>query len=301
MTKVLITGGTGLVGEHLQKVFLAEGYKVVILSRTNKKSEIENLSYAHWNVPHQKIDVAAVCSADHIIHLAGTNIGEGRWTQKQKKSIVDSRVDTAAFIFKTLKENKHQVKTFISASGADCYGVKTTSLVHKESDDFGTDFLADVCQKWEKAAENFVELGIRTVYLRTGLVCATSGSALQKMATPIRMGFGSALGTGKQIMSLIHIEDLCNLYLHALKSDRVQGAYNAVSVNSTNLQVTKQMASILHRPLFMPKVPAFVLNNLFGEMATILLEGSAVDNTKIKSTGFSFKHQDLKTILENTI
>lgn len=299
--KVLITGGTGLVGKHLQDVFLAQNYEVVILSRTKKTSLVKGLTYAVWDVEHHQIDVDAVCNVDHIIHLAGANIGEGRWTDKQKQIIVDSRVKTADLIFKTLKENKHQVKTFVSASGADCYGIKTTEIVYKESDDFGTDFLAKVCEQWEQAAHQFKKLGIRTVCLRTGVVCASSDSALQKMTLPIKMGFGSALGTGKQVMSLIHIKDLCNLYLHALNNVEIQGDYNSVAVNNTNSEVTKQIAALLNKPLFMPKVPAFMLRLIFGEMADILLEGSAIDNSKIKKTGFGFKYPSLEGILEDVL
>lgn len=299
--KVLITGGTGLVGKHLKEMFLAQNDEVVILSRTKKKSSIKGLSYAVWDVANDQIDVEAVCSVDHIIHLAGANIGEGRWTTKQKQIIIDSRVKTADLIFKTLKENKHQVKTFVSASGADCYGLKTTENIYKESDAFGSDFLAKVCELWEQAAHQFKTLGIRTVYLRTGVVCADKDSALQKMVQPISLGFGSALGSGKQVMSLIHIQDLCNMYLHVINNVELQGAYNAVAVNKTYHEVTKEIAKILKKPLFMPKVPAFMLKLLFGEMASIILEGSTVDNTKIKETSFDFKYDSLKAIMKDVL
>ncbi|ANW97268.1 hypothetical protein AXE80_13630 [Wenyingzhuangia fucanilytica] len=295
--KVLITGGTGLVGGSLSEVLLAQNMEVIIMSRSIKKSETKGLSYAHWDIDKETIETDAVCSADHIIHLAGANIGDKRWTSKQKEIMIDSRVKTANLLFKTLKENNHKVKTFISASGADCYGLETTDKYYQETDSFGNDFLAKVCKKWEAAANQFSDLGIRTVCLRTGVVFASHNSALQKMAFPIQLGFGSAIGSGEQIMSIIHLKDLCNMYIYALNNLELQGSYNAVAVNNTNKEVTKKIASVLRKPLFMPKVPAFMLKLIFGEMATILLKGSAVDNAKIKSTGFKFSYPTLQEIL----
>ncbi|MDO3693986.1 TIGR01777 family oxidoreductase [Wenyingzhuangia sp. chi5] len=299
--KILITGGTGLVGSFLTELLLSNNMEVIVLSRSVKESKVKGLSYAVWDVAQETIDVAAICGVDHIIHLAGANIGDKRWTDKQKNLIIDSRVKTADLIYKTLKENKHQVKTFVSASGADCYGIKTTNNIYKESDNFGTDFLAKVCDAWENAANQFNHLGIRTVCLRTGVVCASKDSALQKMILPIKLCFGSPLGLGKQVMSLIHIYDLCNMYLHAINNVELQGAYNAVAVNKTNEEVTKKVAKILNKPLFMPKVPAFMLRLFFGEMASIILEGSAVDNTKIKATGFEFKYASLESVLKEAL
>ena len=299
--KVLITGGTGLVGSFLTDLLLSNNMEVMVLSRSEKESKVKGLSYAVWDVSKETIDVAAVCSVDHIIHLAGANIGDKRWTANQKKLIIDSRVKTADLIYKTLKENKHQVKTFVSASGADCYGLETTNNCYEETADFGDDFLAKVCVAWENAANQFNHLGIRTVCFRTGVVCASKDSALQKMIKPITLGFGSPLGSGKQVMSLIHIQDLCNMYLHAIDNDDLQGAYNAVAVNNTNEEVTQKVAKILHKPLFMPKVPAFMLRLFLGEMASIILEGSAVDNTKIKATGFEFKYASLESVLKDVL
>lgn len=299
--RVLITGGTGLIGGYLQKQLLSLNAEVIVLSRTRKKSTVKGLTYAFWNIEQQIIDVEAVCRATHIVHLAGANIADGRWTAQQKQIIIDSRTQTADLIFETLKNNKHQVESIVSASGADCYGLKTTPKVFKETDSFGDDFLAEVCNLWEKSVFKFETLGIRTIYLRTGVVIAKQDSALQKMAMPIRLGIGSALGSGKQIMSYIHIKDLCSMYVKALEDVTMKGAYNAISGNHTNAEVTKAIARQLKKPLFFPKVPSFVLKLIFGEMAAILLEGSAIDNTKIKNTGFQFEYQHLEDILQDTL
>lgn len=301
MKRVLITGGTGLIGKFLQEVLLKDGYEVVILSRAKKKSSLQGLSYALWNVDDSKIDVDTVCEVDHIVHLAGANIADKRWSDKQKQTIIDSRVKTANLIFETLKQNKHQVKSFISASGSDYYGLATSNRNYQEEDEVGADFLANVCDVWEKAANQFDQIGVRTVCLRTGVVFAKKDSALQKMVLPVRLGLGSAIGTGKQIMSLIHVKDLCMAYKHVIENVNLTGAYNAVAINKTNKEVTKEMAIVLKKPFFMPKVPAFVLKLMFGEMSIILLKGNAVNNAKLKSTSFVFEYPTLTKILEDTV
>jgi len=299
--KIAITGGTGLVGLQLKDALLSLGFDVLILSRKKRTSTTKGLSYALWNVDKGMLDVDAICSVDHIIHLAGANIAEARWTKKQKEIIINSRVKSADLIFRTLKENKHNVVTFVSASGSNSYGVETTSNIYKESDDFGTDFLGTVCEQWEKSAHQFTELGIRTVCLRTGVVFAKDNSALQKMAMPIRLGIGSPIGSGKQILPFIHIEDLCRMYIAAIQNSEFSGAYNAVASNDTNKDVTLGIAKQLKKSILLPNVPSFVLKIIFGEMASILLEGSKVDISKIKETGFQFNYPTLDTILKDVL
>lgn len=299
--KVLITGGTGLIGRSLQKELLAQNIEVVVLSRIPRVSKIKGLSYALWNIEEDKIDVNTICNVNHIVHLAGASLAEKRWTKKQQQNIIESRVKGANLIFKVLSENKHQVTSFISASGADCYGLKVTDKVYTETDVFGDDFLAKVCRLWEKSAFQFNAIGIRTVCLRTGIVFAKEQSALQKMIGSIKLGIGSPLGSGEQIMSFIHIEDLCKMYVKAITDSKMEGAYNAVADNKTNKVVTKAIAKKLKKPCFFPNVPAFVLKLVFGKMASILLEGSAADNTKIKQSGFQFQFQSLEEILENVL
>ncbi|MGY5352196.1 TIGR01777 family oxidoreductase [Wenyingzhuangia sp. IMCC45533] len=298
--KIVITGGTGLIGTHLQDKLISKGYEITIFSRNKKSSDKKGLSYAQWDIDKGLIDVNAVCSADYIIHLAGANIADKRWSDQQKKIIIDSRVQTANLLFKTLKENNHCVKGFVSASGADCYGLETTDKVYKETDAYGDDFLAEVCKHWEKSALQFNTIGIPTTCLRTGVVFAKEKSALQKIVTPIKIGVGSPLGSGQQIMSYIHVEDLCDMYIHIIEN-QISGIYNAVAANDSNAQVTKNIAKILNAPLFMPNVPSFILKLLFGEMSLILLEGSAVDNSKIKETGFKFRHPNSSAILNYTL
>lgn len=299
--KVVITGGTGLIGRELQKKISDLGFQVVILSRKPQVSDIQGVSYALWDVEKGEIDKETVCNADYIIHLAGANIADKKWTNTQKKVIIDSRVKSADLIFKILKENKHQVKGFISASGISYYGTVTTDKVFIESDALGKDFLATVCDVWEKSTLQFQKIGIRTVCLRTGVVFAKEGSALQKMAKPVKIGIGSAIGSGKQIMPLIHIKDMAQLYVEAITNNNWNGIYNAVATSNTNKNVTEKIAKFLNKNLWLPNVPAFILKIIFGEMAIILLQGSAISNQKIKDLGFEFQYPSLEAILADTL
>ncbi len=297
---ILITGGTGLIGSYLQKELLSKGHQIIVLSRSKRQRKVAGITYSQWDVDKKLIDTNLVCTADYIIHLVGASIAAKRWSDAQKKIIINSRVKSTELLFKTLKENSHNVKGIVSASGSDSYGLQTTDNVYKETDHYGNDFLAKVCNAWENAVLQFDSIGVNTTCLRTGVVFAAKNSALQKMMTPIKMGIGSPIGSGKQILSYIHIKDLCNLYIHVVENNIV-GVYNAVAANDTNEKITKKIAALLKVPLFMPNVPSFVFKLLFGEMATILLEGSAVDNAKIKQTGFVFKYPDLDSVLNDVI
>lgn len=299
--KVLITGGTGLIGRALQKELLSLNYEVVVLSRRQKSTDTKGLSYAVWDVENELIDTEMLCSVNHIIHLAGANVGDKRWSKKQKKIIIESRVKTANLIYKTLKENSHQVKSFISASGISYYGTVTTDKTFIESDGLGADFLAKVCNVWEQSANQFKTIGIRAVSLRTGVVFAKEGSALQKMAQPIKMGIGSPVGSGKQIMPIIHLEDIVKMYVAAVTNPKWEGVYNAVACSNTNKQVTIRIADVLDKPLWFPNVPSFMLKLIFGEMAIILLEGSAISNQKVKDLGFEFSYPTLEKIIDASL
>ncbi|WP_010135524.1 TIGR01777 family oxidoreductase [Ochrovirga pacifica] len=299
--KVLITGGTGLIGKQLQKMLLDQQIEVVVLSRSKQKSTREGLRFSVWDVDNEIIDVATVCNVDHIIHLAGANIADKRWTDTQKKIIVESRVAGANLIYKTLENNPNTVKSFISASGSNYYGTKTTDNYYQEIDAAGDDFLAQVCVVWEQAALQFQNIGLRTVCIRTGVVFAGNHSALQKMSLPIKYGVGAPLGSGSQILPVIHLHDLCALYVQAVLDSNYFGAYNAVADNKTNTEVTKEIAKQLSKPLWLPNVPAFVLKLMFGEMADLLLKGSAINPQKLNSQGFRFKYPTLTSILKDVL
>jgi uncharacterized protein (TIGR01777 family) len=298
METVLITGGSGLIGQALSELLVQNGYSVRHLSRTVGGKE--KYPTFRWDLSTNDLDAKALENVDHIIHLAGENVGEGRWTKERKKNILSSRVNTINLLQHHLKSN--QLKSFISASGISYYGTKTTETIFNEQDPKGTDFLADISVQWEKKAFEMSSNANRVVALRTGVVLSRAGGALEKLKKPIKMGFGSALGTGAQYMPWIHIDDLCQLYLTALENDNYHGIYNAVSSqHTTNLAMTQAVAKTIGKKLWAPKVPAFALKLLFGEMSQIILEGSRIDNSKIKGMGFSLQFDDLENALKDLL
>lgn len=295
---ILITGAGGLIAHELSKK-LEKDFTVRFLTRKKKHSnEFE------WNIKNKTIDDAAFEGVSHIIHLAGANISEKRWTDERKKELISSRVESADLIVKTLQEKKIRLKSFISASGINYYGTKTTDTIFTENNQPGNDFLSEVVVLWESAADQFKEqnLAERVVKIRTAVVLSEKDGALKKMLPPIRMGIGAPLGTGKQYMPWIHIEDICTIYEFALKNDTMDGAFNAVSPqHTTNENLTKKIAEVLKKPLFMPNIPGFVLKLIFGELADALLEGSRASAEKIQNAGFQFKFPDLKKALEHLL
>jgi uncharacterized protein (TIGR01777 family) len=295
---VLITGANGLVAQELSKR-LEKEYSVRFLTRKKKNSnEFE------WDIKNESVDETAFENVSHIIHLAGANISEKRWTDERKKELISSRVDSANLILKTLQKNNIKLKSFISASGINYYGTKTTEKIFTEKDDPGNDFLSEVVVLWERAADDFKEQNIaeRVVKIRTAVVLSEKDGALKKMIPTIKMGIGSPLGTGKQYMPWIHIKDICSIYEFALKNSELDGAFNATSPeHTTNENLTKKIAEVLKKPLFMPNVPSFVLKLLFGELANALLEGSRASSEKIQKEGFKFEFPVLKGALEDLL
>lgn len=296
MATVLITGGTGLIGTHLCSVLKEKGYKVALLSRSgNAASDIP--TYA-WDLEKGEIDKEAIETADYIIHLAGVNISDKRWTPKQKQLIIDSRVKTAKLIFDKIKENTNVLKAFISASAIGYYGTSSLDIIFKESDPPDSGFLGNTCAQWERVVDRFKELGVRTVKLRTGVVLTKQGGVMAKMTEPVKLGIGSALGNGKQYIPWVHIDDLCNIYIKAIEDTQMNGAYNAVAPDhKTNAEFTHTLAHVLKKPFWFPNVPSMMLRIIFGKMSAILLRGNRVSADKIIASGYKFQFPDLENAL----
>lgn len=297
MARVLITGGTGLIGKHLSQRLQERAYEVAILSRARKKEE--QIPTYYWDIDKSEVDKEAIANADFIIHLSGTSIGEKRWTTKRKQQIVDSRIRSGQLIFGELRKQNKKLRAFISASAIGYYGAITSIKVFSESDPPGDDFLAQTCIDWEDAADRFNDLGIRTVKIRTGVVLTNRGGALAKMLFPIKAGFGAAIGSGKQYLPWIHIDDLCDIYIKAIEDVQMNGAYNAVAPEHlTNKEFTQSLAHILKRALWLPNIPAFVMKLIFGKMSVILLKGSRISSKKIQAAGYTFLFPTLDDALE---
>ena len=300
MKNVLITGGTGLVGKHLSEKLKQNGYRVSILSRKSDKNK--DIPVYAWDVEKNILEKDALEKADYIIHLAGANIGESRWTDGRKQLIIDSRVKSGNLIFEEVKKNKIQLKAFISASAVGYYGAITSEKIFKESDPPCNDFLGETCRLWEQTADQFENVGIRTVKIRSGIVLAKEEGALPKMMVPVKMAIGSAIGDGKQYIPWIHIDDICNIYLKALEDETMRGAYNAAAPDhKTNKEFTKTLATVLNVPFWFPAVPAFTLKIMFGKMSEMLLKGSRVSADKIIAAGFQFRFPELESALKNIL
>ena len=296
MKTILITGGTGLIGSKLSKLLISKGYQVRHLSRNPVNSESINAYY--WDLNKRTIDTKAFDGIDAIIHLAGAGIADEKWSPKRKEAIVNSRVDSTQLLFDYASKMQNPIQTFIAASATGIYPNHPTTL-YGENGPFANDFLGKCCTLWEDKIDRFESIGIRTVKLRTGIVLAKSGGALPKMANPIKFGLGSAIGDGEQWMSWIDEDDLVNMYLFALENKFLKGAYNAVSPEPCNNKVfTKTIAKTLHRWILLPKIPAFFIKLLLGEMSIIVLGSTKVSAEKILTAGFKFKFGNLFNSLD---
>ncbi len=288
--KIIVTGGSGYIGKALiYKLSENLNYETASLSRNpgDRKAFF-------WDPANEEIDIKAVEFADHIIHLAGENIGQKRWTEQQKKSIIESRTKSTRLLFDSFKKIGKAPKSIVSASATGYYGAITSDKIFEESDKHHNDFLGTTCKAWEDEVDRFEQLGTRVVKIRTGLVIGKNSKAIKKMMLPINMGLGSPLGTGKQYMPWIQIDDLFSIYIKALTDENMIGAYNAVAPEHlTNKEFMQIIAKKAGRPFFMPAIPEFVLNILLGEMASIITKGSRVSASKVKLAGFDFEHTNL--------
>lgn len=298
--RILITGGSGLVGQQLTNKLFEQGYQVGWLTRSAK--EIEQVDTYMWDIDKGEIDTNAVASADYIIHLAGEGIADKRWNKNQKSKILDSRVESARLLKQAIVDTGHKPKAFISASGIGYYGYDNGGVWLKENSRFGDDFVAKVVKEWESAADEIGSLGIRTVKLRTGIVLSEKGGALSKMIPPVKWGVGAPLGSGDQYMSWIHIDDMCDMYIKAIQNNEMSGVYNAVTEHPvTNDEFSRTLAKVLGKPYFMPAVPAFVLKLMLGEMASLVLGSGRISAEKVMSSGFQFSHTDLHEALSDLL
>ncbi|MFH0759477.1 MAG: TIGR01777 family oxidoreductase [Bacteroidota bacterium] len=300
MAKVLVTGGTGLVGKHLCRRLLEDGYEVVNLSR--RKSPGNEIPSYLWDLEKRTIDPEAVLSADYIVHLAGTNIGGKRWTNKRRQQILDSRVASGEIIYHQVKTQNKQPMAYITASAVGYYGAVSAAEPFEETSAPSDDFLGRTCSAWEHVADKFSDLGVRSVKIRTGIVLSKDGGALSKLSLPVRLGLGAALGDGNQYLPWIHIDDLCSIYLQAIENTNMHGPYNAVAPEQvTNKEFTRKMARIIKKPLWLPNIPTTALRLILGDMSQMLVYGSKISSEKIVSSGYQFQYPDLGSALENCL
>jgi hypothetical protein len=288
---ILITGGTGFIGKELHTFLVQNGHQVKILSRKGG-------DYS-WNLEQKTIDSNMLDGIDCIVHLAGAGIADKRWTSARKAELIASRVESTHLLLELLKSTPNQVKTFISASAIGFYGADSGEQVCTEESHAGKDFLAECTQKWEKAVDQIANLGIRTVKVRIGLVLSGKGGIFPVLARPIRWGVGTVLGTGKQWQSWIHLSDLVRIFQWCIEHNAAQGAFNAVAPKPVrHKEMTQLMAKKMHRPLFLPAVPAFFLRLVLGEMSVLVTGGNYVSSERIqREANFSFSFVEFSTAL----
>lgn len=296
--KILITGASGLIGKELQKSF--RGYEILLASR----GEPKDTNHIQWNADtgFADADLHRLEGLDAVIHLAGEPIGGGlRWSDEKKKAIRDSRVFGTRSMIETFDKLKAKPKVFIAGSAIGFYGDRGDEEM-TESSAAGKTFLAEVCKEWEAESRRAEDLGIRTVLLRTGIVLSKDGGALATMLTPFRLGMGGVVGSGKQWMSWVSLDDVVDIINYALENENVRGAVNNVSPNPvTNEEFTKTLGSVLYRPTILP-LPEFAVNLVFGEMGdALLLDSTRVIPKRLTDSGYTFKFTDLKRALEHAV
>lgn len=298
MQRVIITGATGLIGTHLSRLLEEEGYDVVHLTRRRKSGGREK-SYM-WDPGLSYADSDAFCSGDIIIHLAGANIGAGRWSIKRKKEIVSSRVDSAGLLFAKTVGAGIKPSAFITASASGYYGAVTSEKILSETDSPAADFLGETCRLWEEAASPFSENGVRVVIVRTSVVFAESGSVLTKLKRPAAAGLIVRPGPGNQYFPWIHIDDLCAVYLMAVKESSMSGPYNATAPDHITLDgLMSEIARQKHLPVFLPHIPVWLMRIVLGEMSLMLTSGSRISSERLVKAGFTFRYPDVASVLRS--
>jgi hypothetical protein len=292
--KILITGASGLIGSRLTELLVQQGHRVCHLSRERKTGPVETFV---WDPEENTMDRSALQGVDTIIHLAGAGVADQPWTPARKKEILDSRVQSTRLLLQTLKDNSNTVRSFISASAIGYYGFADAQRLFAENDEGGKDFLAEVTKAWEKEVDTLTALNLRVVKLRIGIVLSEKGGALKEIAKPIRLGFGSPLGSGQQYLSWIHLDDLCHLFVKAVEDEHLQGVYNAVTDYCTNQAFAQACAKVLKKPLWLPAIPSVILKIILGDRADLVLNGSKISSSKIRATGFHFHFETLEGAL----
>jgi uncharacterized protein (TIGR01777 family) len=312
MATILISGGTGLIGTSLSRTLLRKGHKVIILTRNlkraiDKQTADERLTYARWNAEEQSIDRDAIEKADYIVNLAGEGIVDKRWSDKRKKQILQSRIQSSTLLVKALKEIPNKVEAVVSASAIGWYGVDNPSQKNPhgfvETQPPDKSFLGETCRWWEASIHPVTALGKRLIKFRFGIVLSNHGGAFAEFKKPVRFGIASIFGNGKQIVSWIHIDDLCRLIMYAIEDQKMQGVFNAVAPKPiTNKELMLRLARKMRGNTFIPiHVPAWALKMILGERSIEVLKSTTVSGEKIQQAGFQFLYPTIDAALNELI
>lgn len=296
--KILLTGGTGFIGKELIKHLIGQGYQINILTRKPPKTKTPYISYYQWDINQSYIDLECFKGVEIIINLVGANISEKRWSHKRKLEIMESRVKSAALLYENLKKHKFPIKKLISASASGYYGAVTRKHIFTETDPAGKDFLARVCENWERSILQFEELKIKVIIFRLGVIIG-NGGLFATMSNFARKGINPSLGSGKQYVPWVSLEDTASAFIFGLEKDSLEGVFNLNADEHIQMNdIAKEILNHYHKKRWTPNAPSFIIKLLFGSMSDLLLKGSRIKNDKIKSAGFNFKHSNLKEAIQ---
>lgn len=299
MANYIIAGGSGFIGKHIQSMLLAVGHDVYVLTRKKTNESVnKNLTYVQWNPAESYIDSNFQCKDAFIINLAGAGVAEKRWSQARKKLILESRTQSLETLWNACASKQIHCLHITSASAIGFYG---NGLQHFKEDDKGDQsYLSQTCQAWERAIEKFAELNITFAIVRVGIVLGTEAGALKEFIKPMKWRIAGIPGSGKQIYSWIHIQDVARIFIY-LTENKIQGIYNAAADKPCSI---KEIFNTLkkHYPILIEAhAPDWILKIILGEMAIEVLKSTSVDNSKIKQIGFTFLHTNLETCLNDLL
>ncbi len=299
MKNILLTGGTGFIGQELRTLLLKEDYYITVVTRDPRKYEDEaakNQRFIAWDDDLTE----AMNKAEAVIHLAGEGIFDQRWNEDVKKRIYSSRIDTTKMLVEAMKKAENKPEVFVSASGSGYYGNQGDRIMD-ESKPVAEDFLAQVCKDWEAESQKATEFGVRVVNPRIGIVLEKNGGALQKMLPPFWMGVGGPVGNGKQYMSWIHRLDLCKGLLFPLKNKSIRGAYNLCAPTPVTMnEFAKILGSVMNRPAIF-KVPKIALQVLYGEGSKPIMDSIRMEPRVLNEANFDFRFDDLEEALADIL
>lgn len=301
MSKVLIAGGTGLVGSRLSDLLSEKGYEVCHLSRRAKpKAKYKTFV---WDTQKQSIEEGAFHGVAYVINLAGAGIADGRWTKSRKKLLIDSRVETTALLTDAIKKLKHKPKAFLSAAAIGIYGDREDEALTEDSPIGTNGFMVKCCVAWENAIETAAAaIGIRTVSFRIGVVLSTKGGALEKMLLPLKVFTASYFGNGAQWYSWVHIDDICRMFIRGMEDETMKGIYNATTPNPlTNKVLTEQMVEALDKNAVIIPAPTFALRLAMGEMADVVLNSNKVLPKRLEAEGFDYLFPEFKGAIKDVV
>lgn len=302
---ILITGGTGLVGTALVSALLQRDYRLILLTRTRHTQSLPYAThpavrYSYWDPAHAELDVEVLEQADHIVHLAGANVADKRWTAARKKEIADSRVQSGRLLVDRLKQIAHRPLSFVGASAIGWYGADSNEQAapFTENDLPDAGFLGNTCQQWEESTAPLTTLGIRRVILRIGIVLSRQGGALPEFEKPLRWGVAPILGSGKQVISWVQLQDLVSMIIFSLEQSTLQGIYNATAPSPVTQHSLMVALARQRKQFFIPvPVPALFLKILMGEMSIEVLKSTRVSAAKVQQAGFCFRYPTIEEAL----